>query len=119
MSLFLLNQIYYDYEAGDGYYDDAGRYVEGTRSIQKNFQGTIQPMTSREIASLPEAEQNMGWVKVYSSTQLPVARQGETGKKGALVLFNGELYECVKEGTYSSNLINHFKYNAVYRGLDE
>ena len=110
MSLFLLPQTYWEEGTATGYNETTGMYNRASL-VQKSFKGTIQPLNSKELNSLPEGERDLGSVKVYSSTRLPVGKQGENGV-GALVDFTGELYRCVRESTYSSGLIPHYKYIA-------
>ena len=110
MSLFLLPQTYWEEGSATGYNETTGMYDRATL-VQKSFLGTIQPLNSKELSSLPEGERDLGSVKIYSSTRLPVGKQGVKGV-GALVDFADELYRCVKENIYNSGLIDHFKYIA-------
>ena len=110
MSLFLLPQTYFEEGSPTGYDSTTGMYQRSSL-VEKSFQGTIQPLNSRELNSLPEGERDLGSVKVYSSTRLPVSTQGENGV-GALVVFQEEHYRCVKENIWSSGLIPHYKYIA-------
>lgn len=109
MSLFLRPQTYYIEGAGAGY-DTNGDYAAGTLT-QAPFLGTIQPLNSKEIESLPEGEKDKGGVKVYSDRRLGVLSQGSVGR-GAFVLFDGKYYRCLTESKYSSGLIEHYKYIA-------
>lgn len=110
MSLFALPQTYWEEGTPSGYNETTGMY-DRTELIQKSFRGTIQPLNSKELQSLPEGERDLGSVKVYSTTRLPVGKQGVKGV-GALVDFAGEKYRCVRESLYNSGLINHFRYFA-------
>jgi len=111
MSLFALPQKYYILSASGGY-DETGKYV-GTDWTELDYNGTIQPLKSDELANFDVGEKNKGMVKTYSDRELPLPEQGDETSLGALILFNGKYYKLVSEGTYKSGIINHYKYFAV------
>lgn len=111
MSLFALPQNYYI--STTGYYDDSGKYVKGTLQAF-SFAGTIQPVTGKEFENLDIGEKEKGVVKVYSTTQLPIANSGDESTEGALVILGNKYYRLVQELTWDSGIISHYKYIGKY-----
>jgi len=112
MSLFAYPQTGERETAGGR--DSKGRWQDGTIDPLE-FAGTIQPLTGKEIESLPVGRVDEGAVKVYSKTALIVSKEGGTSK-GDIVFYNGIKWEVVYELPYQNKLIQHFKYVAEYRG---
>ena len=120
MSLFALPQKYYLYADETG---AVGKYVDGewiepsagTPSGWKEFDfiGTIQPLSSADINSLPEGERTEGMVKVYSDTDFNIGMEGsEETEAITLIGFDGNYYKLFKKDTWINDLIEHKKYIA-------
>lgn len=111
MSLF--NNVY-NYEVlEEGQYKN-GVWVDGA-SVISTFSGSVQPMSSREIESLNVGRRDVGKVKAFTNTDLPVSREGGT-QRGALIHFGTNKYEVIEKNIYESGLINHYKYIAELVG---
>lgn len=78
------------------------------------FLGTTQPVTGKDLESLPAGRDDIGMIKVYSDTQLNVSI-AETNNSGDLVVHNNQNWEIVKELAYQNDLIEHYKYIAELR----
>lgn len=117
MSLFPLPQKYYIYdtETASGYYDDGGNWLDGGTSGWKeyDFDGTIQPLTAKEILSMEYGERDTGGVKIYTFDNIPFAQEGSTGAGSeVLVKFDERYYKLYEKSPYRSQLIEHNKYIA-------
>jgi len=113
MTLFA-KTIPYTYESNLGAFSNKGRWVDGTPG-SSSFQGSVQPMSGKEIDALGIGRVDGGYVKVYSDTQIPVSEKG--GKeKGAIITWNGRKWEAVQELGFQNGIIPHYKYVAQYTG---
>ena len=79
------------------------------------FVGSVQPITGKDLESLPTGRSDRGVVKVYSDTQLNVSLKA-TNKPGDIIVWQGQRWETVYEMQFQNGLIDHFKYIAEYRG---
>jgi hypothetical protein len=87
-----------------------GIYVPGTTTTSQ-FIGSVQPMSGKEVMSLPVGRQDTGKVKIYSNTQLPVSTQGDTDiEPGAIVSWQGQNWEVIQELGFQNGIIPHYKY---------
>ena len=85
--------------------------------VVSTFQGSVQPMSGKEINSLPVGREDTGKVKIYSDTILPVSvKDGDDS--GAIVIWQSQKWEVIFELKYQNNLINHYKYIGEYRGVE-
>ena len=102
-----------DYISGSG-----GSYVNGVfvpgAPVASTFQGSVQPMSGKEIQSFSWARKDTGHVKIYSGTPLPISTEGGD-TKGAVVEWQSQLWEVVHELKNQNDLIPHYKYIAEYR----
>lgn len=113
MSTLFPKKITYT-DPGSGGYDSNGIWQDGV-SEEKTFDGSVQPMSGKEVQSLPVGRQDTGKVKVYSNIELPISQQGGDNR-GAIIQWNAMEWEVVFELINSNDLINHYKYVAEYRG---
>ncbi len=105
--------INYESESG-GYFDDnTGKWVDGVPVVE-SFQGSVQPMSGKEIESFPWLRQDTGHVKVYSDILLDVSTQGGD-TKGAVVIWQDQKWEVVHQLKFQNDLINHYKFIAEFR----
>ncbi len=93
------------------YVDGVWTKVEGATTI---FQGSVQPLSGKDLDSLEISREDKGLVKVYSSSKLNVS-QAETNKSGDIIIWDSRKWEIITELTYSNNLIEHWKYLAEFR----
>lgn len=87
----------------------SGVYVNGvftTTATNLYLDGTIQPMTSKEIASMPGGDSITGGIKVWSTTQLRVASK-ENSQIADEVVWRGERWKTER--------IRNFTENGYYR----
>lgn len=98
----------------NGRYDPAtGKWISGALSFI-SFEGSVQPMSGREVKSYEYLRQDVGYIKIYSSSQLNVNIRGGDNS-GNVVLWQGDRWELVKELKFQNSLIPHYKYFAAYR----
>ena len=112
-TLFPKSISYETHTAGitEGSYNAAGDWVAGS-SETLTLLGSVQPASGEEIESLPVGRRNRGVSKIYSDRALPIAEEGG-GEAGAIVFWQGDKWEVVKEGKYKNDLIPHYKYAFV------
>lgn len=96
----------------DGY----GRFTKAYTTA--TFQGSVQPMTGKEVESLEVGRRDLGKRKIYSSEKLKVAVEA-TAFSGDVVEWQDDLYEIIQEMTFQNDLIGHYKYVAEYRSAAE
>ena len=105
-----------------------GKYIRGkwieTNPEDFTFEGSIQPLNFRDINSLPSGRQDTGRIKAYSFTELPVAKEveeideDEEVDSGAMIKWQGYLWEVTAIDPFQMGLISHYRYIAEYRGVD-
>jgi hypothetical protein len=112
MSTLLFTTISIETESGGRYDPVTGKWIPGIVS-EITFEGSVQPMSGREIKSYEYLRQDIGHVKIYSSSQLNVnVRGGDTS--GDVVLWQNDRWELVKELKFQNYLIPHYKYFGQY-----
>jgi hypothetical protein len=105
-----------------------GKYIRG-KWIEKypedlTFEGSIQPLNFKDINSLPTGRQDKGRIKAYSDTPLPIAKEieevdeNEEVDSGAILKWQGCLWEVTAGDPFQMGLIPHYRYIAEYRGID-
>lgn len=100
------------------YLQVTGSYVNGVWTKAESastFEGSVQPVTGKEVESLPVGREDRGKVKVYSNTPLNVSTEAQ-GHSGDIVIWEGQKWEVIFELKYQNGLIDHYKYIAEYRG---
>lgn len=94
------------------YYSNTGGYVRGEwvtgYSGPLSFSGTIQPDTGKDLFPKETGQDDVGRVKVVSTTKLKASE--ETMGVGDLVVYGGRHYELVKELPYLNRIIPHYSY---------
>lgn len=78
------------------------------------IRGSVQPITGKDMDSLPIGRSDIGRVKLYTSTKLEVGVTG-SDNTGDLIQYDGRVWEVIQESTYANGLIAHYKYIAEYR----
>lgn len=79
------------------------------------FQGSIQPLSGRDLLTLEPASRDIGKVWVYTGSQLQ-KRTEASSSVADLLVYDGSLWEVIDDKGYSNDLIPHHKYLAEYRG---
>ncbi|MGD8707091.1 MAG: hypothetical protein PVI88_00220 [Nitrosopumilaceae archaeon] len=103
-----------------------GKYVEGewTESPAEpgTFNGSIQPLNYKELNALQIGREDKGKIKIYSDIELPIGSEIEVGQEemektsGAIITWQGKLWEVIKQVSYQMGIISHYKFIAEYRG---
>ena len=90
-----------------------GKWVEGEVEIS-TFQASIQPLSAyamNALSALLQGRHISSAVKIYTDEVLNVA--GENKQNGDEVEFQGQRYLVVARDAYQSDVINHYRYQAV------
>jgi hypothetical protein len=85
------------------------KYVDGT------FNGTIQPVSGKDLEIFPDGRRDEGVVKVFSGSKLNVGIEG-TKYSGDVVFYGGHKWEITRALPFQNNVIPHYKYFAEFRG---
>lgn len=91
-----------------------GVWTTGT-SETLTFQGSIQPLSGKDLLTLEPASRDIGKVWIYTGSQLK--KRTEAGANAADVLiYDGATWEVIDDRPYGNDIIPHHKYMAEYRG---
>jgi hypothetical protein len=107
--------ISYTHRPGGAYIK--GIWVEGTNE-ERTFIGSVQPVTGKDTDALNIGQEDIGKVKIYSSSKLTVSLEG-TEDIGDIVLWQGQRWLILQELVFQNDLIPHYKYIAEYFGEEE
>jgi len=95
-----------------GTYSDGGEWVEGTPADIPNFRASKQPLSARQLQSLPEGRRASGEsYRLYAdpTPELNIS----TDESPDFVEIDGEDYEVFLRDRWDNNLINHRKYIVI------
>jgi hypothetical protein len=101
-----------------GYYDDSGKYIEGTQDPDFIILADCQTLTTKELESLNIGRDNLGKIKVFTDEILLLATPGTDGQdlqNGDQITFENDNYEIIKRMPFVNNIISHYEYIAEYR----
>lgn len=93
---------------GTGSYVD-GTYVEAVGATI-TIQASVQPLTGKEVLSLPEGRREKDAFTLYTDTSLVSLQDTQNPDR---VVISGKEYEVVKKESWQNNVINHYKYLVV------
>lgn len=86
-----------------------GRHVPGDDGTNTLFiKGTVQPISAKDMETLPENRRDSGNIKIYTSTKMLTSKQGQNGKADRLV-FDNDLYEVIQTQPWKNSIIPHYK----------
>jgi len=85
-----------------------GHWIEGTET-EIDILASVQPLTPREMESLPEGRRTKQAFKIYTDTELKTV---ESQSPDHITLY-GDDFEVLSVAPYQSDVINHFKAVAV------
>ena len=81
-----------------------------------SLEGSVQPVTGRDLQALPAGRFDLGSVKVYTLQELVVGVEGSE-LLGDVVEYHGVKYEIIQRLPYYADIITHNKYVAnLYTG---
>lgn len=92
-----------------GYYDDAGKWVDGANSVGLTIQASVQPLLGKDVKTLPENRRSVESYVVYTKTNLTVLDE-LTGLRGDTVVIGGKNYEVVARHDWQNGIVDHYKY---------
>ena len=69
----------------------------------------VHPLSTDQQQALPEGERRVKRLEGHGNVELVVANQ-ETGKKGDLLYYHGEWYECVNSQLWDHTILCHYNY---------
>lgn len=70
------------------------------------------PMGTDALQALPEGERSVKRIEGHGSYKLIAADPNE-GKKGDLLLYDGNWYECLVSMSYKQTILSHYNYQFV------
>lgn len=94
-----------------------GKWVEGN-STSSQIMASFQPMGSNELLSMTIGRKELGKIKGYSNELLVVTNEN-TQTTGTIIEYQNSLYEIIAMDVNKSDVINHYKYIAEYRGIND
>lgn len=89
-----------------------GDWVAGERSVTEALMSVQPVVMGQDIQVLPEGRHLSDYVKLYASTELQIAREGE-GVQSDIVVHEGYGFEIMSSYPNRSGVINHYKYTAT------
>ena len=96
-----------------------GSYIRGRweedPATAGTFEGSIQPLSFKDMQSTAVGREDRGKVKIYTKTQLPVGEE-DSNISGAIVEWQGKKWEVIQEIVYAMGILPHNKYIAELRG---
>lgn len=96
-----------------------GEWQEGEETEQ-TFLASIQPLNSyamNQLSALLQGRHISSAIKIYTDEILNVA--GENNRNGDKVIFGEQSYLVVAKDVFQSDVINHYRYQAVRVGNNE
>ena len=109
MNITLFNRLYWIRRFGKQ------RNVKGNMvSAQKDFGASlhIHPTGSDQMQALPEGKRKMKRIEGHGMEPLLVADEKEN-RKGDMLWYRGDWYECVSSMLYDHTILNHYNYQFV------
>lgn len=88
----------------------AGRWVPGA-ALARDFtiQASLQPVSSRDMQSLPEGRRDRSMYAMFTDTALLVESIANQTNPDVIVLPDG-LYEVTQDSNWGNHVIDHHKY---------
>ncbi len=77
----------------------------------------VHPMGSDALQALPEGERSVKHLEGHGEYDLVVANRGEN-RKGDLLLYHGNWYECTASQMFDHTILSHFNYQFVQVPLE-
>lgn len=93
-----------------------GRFVRGS-ATDTTIQAAVQPLSERDLRSLPEGERQGDQRKVYTTTPLVVGRQGEATSSDRVSWDSGATWYEVRQADQHRAVLPHTRARVVR--LDE
>ncbi len=84
-----------------------GRWVEAGQPTELTVKASVQPASTEELETLPEARRTQGVYKLYSSTRFQSVQ--ENANNPDIVVIDNDDYEVMSCQPWQNNLINHYK----------
>lgn len=109
MNITLFNRLYWIRRFGKQ------RNVKGYMvSAHKDFGASlhIHPTGSDQMQALPEGQRKMKRIEGHGMEPLLVADEKES-RKGDMLWYRGDWYECVSSMLYDHTILNHYNYQFV------
>jgi len=86
-----------------------GRHISGSDTTSTiNITASAQPLTGKEMETLPENRRNTSAYKVFTETELQTSNDATGLKPDRLTLF-GKLCEIIQVQAWQNGLINHYE----------
>jgi len=91
--------------------------VKESQPVSFVIQGTIQPLSGKDMAFLPTGRRDQGAIKIYTLAELNTSEEG-SGDVGDYIVWQGRKWEVVTKLPFQSGIIPHNKYIALISGVE-
>lgn len=89
-----------------GGFNNYGEWIEG-EAEETSIKASIQPLSLKEMETLPEGQRSSNLVKVYTDTEVHPAVQG--GKSADIIIWRDKQWEVLSCAAYQMGVIPHYK----------
>lgn len=72
----------------------------------------VHPLGTDAIQALPEGERKLKRLEAHGEVALLVGDE-ETGRKGDLLYYHGDWYECVSSQMWDHTILSHYNYQFI------
>ena len=109
MNITLFNRLYWIRRFGEQR-NVKGYMVSGHKDFGASLH--INPTGSDQMQALPEGQRKMKRIEGHGIEPLLVADEKEN-RKGDMLWYRGDWYECVSSMLYDHTILNHYNYQFV------
>lgn len=109
MNIRLFNKLYWLRRAGKQRLVK-GYLVSGYEDITVSLH--VHPLSTNQIQALPEGERKVKRLEGHGEIELHTGDEAEN-RKGDLLYYHGDWYECVSCQMYDHTILSHFNYQFV------
>lgn len=109
MNIRLFNKMYWLRRAGKQRLVK-GYLASGFEDIAVSLH--VHPLSTNQIQALPEGERKLKRLEGHGEIELNVGDEAEN-RKGDLLYYHGDWYECVSCQMYDHTILSHYNYQFV------
>lgn len=84
-----------------------GKWVAGADTTYE-LRGNLQPLTDKEMLTLPEGRRGSSAFKIFSDIPMQYANV-QTHTNSDTLLINGVLHECIASNPWQNGIRSHYK----------
>lgn len=102
---------------GKGYLNYYGEWVEGDIEEVVIDPVNVQPLDYKELIQIPEPHRTRDMIKIYSPEPLLEPLEGDDGRDGDVVVWEGKEYAIESVKVYRMGVLDHWKAIGVRKKL--